>query len=372
MGPARLRLGIVGVGFWVVTSVCLLVFDAPSTLRSHLPNGMSGDAVLMGLMLALYVLIQTPFDLLGGYIIPKRYARPIQPFRCEAWAWLRGVVGHGLLLSGSAAAIYTGGFLGGWVGACVAGLIGVSLLAACRGLVARVVASLPPDDTVAEMGNGPGLHAQLRHSQDEGFTGGITGFVTPKLNVMPAAWRDELTADGFALADARRESVIRSGAWRAGRYAALIYTALGLFLALLLAGPHSAGTAVGVVETSLWFTLWSFGGLLTLPSLSRRAVYRIDRDMLDRGNDPQAYHQLWSTLDGKQDDEPTRNKWVERIFHPVPSVTNRTNRDKLTGVALWDVARTSVYLGIGGLSLLTRSVHCNVGRPELWIWLPTD
>ena len=38
----------------------------------------------------------------------------------------------------------------------------------------------------------------------------------------------------------------------------------------------------------------------------------------------------------------------------------------------WNLARTALYLSHVGLSQLPRVVHCNVGRPELWVYLPTD
>ena len=38
----------------------------------------------------------------------------------------------------------------------------------------------------------------------------------------------------------------------------------------------------------------------------------------------------------------------------------------------WHLARTALYLSHAGLSLLPRAVHCNAGRPELWVYLPSD
>ncbi|MFK7788332.1 MAG: hypothetical protein AB8C95_02415, partial [Phycisphaeraceae bacterium] len=150
------------------------------------------------------------------------------------------------------------------------------------------------------------------------------------------------------------------------------FTAVGLLLALLLSGPGQAGTGAGVIESALWFTLWSFAGLLVLPTLSRDAVYQIDQQLIADGIAPERLDHLTAALDQMQDGEPVRPGWVEAIFHPVPSVTKRQSRGRAGRLAFWDIARTSVYLGIGAGSLLTRSVHCNVGRPALWVWLPTD
>ncbi|MFT5478921.1 MAG: hypothetical protein ACI8Y8_004293 [Planctomycetota bacterium] len=76
-----------------------------------------------------------------------------------------------------------------------------------------------------------------------------------------------------------------------------------------------------------------------------------------------------------QDDEPERSPGLETIFHPVPSVANRMRA--LTEPVpqkqgAWHLARIALYLSYAGVSLLPRAAHCNVGRPELWVYLPTD
>ncbi len=35
-------------------------------------------------------------------------------------------------------------------------------------------------------------------------------------------------------------------------------------------------------------------------------------------------------------------------------------------------ARVALYLCVAGLGLLGRVVHCNVGRPEAWVFVPGD
>jgi hypothetical protein len=38
----------------------------------------------------------------------------------------------------------------------------------------------------------------------------------------------------------------------------------------------------------------------------------------------------------------------------------------------WNAARTTVAISPAGLGLLGRAVHCNCGRPSLWVFLPID
>ncbi|MFN3166458.1 MAG: hypothetical protein ACE37H_05270 [Phycisphaeraceae bacterium] len=335
-------------------------------MADQLPAGPAADVLVVGLLLAAYVSLQLPLDWLGGYDIPKRFGRRVQPAGAHATTLVRGIAAHTTILFLSATILYIGGRLAGLPGAFVAGVLWMLGLAALRGTVAGLVAKLSGPTGAEEQ-----ARTKLQSSTDEGFTGGIAGLLCPKSNILPAAWKEQLNDDQFELAMARRETVMRDGTWRRGRIGAFIFTATGLLLALLLAGSSAAGTGVGVVETSLWFTLWAFLGLLLLPALSRAAVYNTDRKLMQQGIDPAAFEELTHTLDQLQDGEPQRARWIERVFHPIPSAANRTT-DPGTAGGFWDIARTSVYLGLSSLSLLTRSVHCNVGRPALWVWLPTD
>lgn len=366
-GRARLLLGIIGVGLWVVVSATLIFTGAAESLRHQLPAGVVGEALIVTMLLSLYVLTQLPLDWLGGYVVPKRFGRRILSAGAYAQTLLRGITVHTAVLLISATVLYLGGATAGLIGAFVAGLIWLFVLAASRGVLAHIVATLTPATSIHDV-----TQIELLLSRDEGFTGGIAGVVSPRKNILPAAWKDQLLPNQFDLAKARREQIIRSGAWHTGRIGAFVFTAVGLLIALVLSGSAQAGTGVGVVETALWFTLWSFAGLLSLPTLSRVAIYRIDQQLIHDGVDPKRFEQLTTALDRMQDGEPDRSRWVERIFHPIPSVSNRQSCNQVSRLAFWDVARTSVYLGLGAGSLLTRSVHCNVGRPALWVWLPTD
>jgi hypothetical protein len=79
-------------------------------------------------------------------------------------------------------------------------------------------------------------------------------------------------------------------------------------------------------------------------------------------------------LDRLQDDEPNRSRWVERVFHPIPSVKSRMGALRRTGSerGAWQGARMTLYLSWACFGFLSRAVHCNVGRPELWVLFPGD
>lgn len=366
-GRARLRLGIFGVGLWVVISAMFLLIDAAERVRQQLPDDRLRDIVMIVLLLIFYVLVQLPFDWFGGHRTPKQFGRRTQAAGPYALTLLRGVTVHTALLCISMLALYFGGVLAGITGAFIAGLLWLITLASTRGVLAQLVARLRPATSIRDMAD-----TELMGSDDEGFTGGITGLIRPRTNILAAHWRNHLSPQTFELAMARRQQVMRSNAWLQGRLGAFAFTALGLLAALLLSDPEQAGTGVGIVETILWFTLWSFAGLLILPTLSRSAVHHIDQHLITSGTDPESFSRFVAALDQLQDGEPVRPGLIEIIFHPIPSVSKRQNHDRPIRFVFWDIARTTVYFSIAGGSLLTRSVHCNVGWPARWVWLPTD
>jgi len=127
------------------------------------------------------------------------------------------------------------------------------------------------------------------------------------------------------------------------------------------------------VSYSLIFTLWSFLGLLTLPTPSRRGVAEVDQNLLAAGCSYESMARTIEMLDDLQDRERQRGPFIEVIFHPVPSVQSRLRGPRAAGVkGCWDAARSAVYMSIAGIGLLGRAVHCNCGRPSLWVFLPID
>ena len=369
---ARLCLGITGVGVWVIICVSALATEAVGIARTCLPAGFFGDAALLAGYLGLYLLVQLPLDWLGGYVLPRKHERLSMGKLVYLAGWARGVLMHAILLAISTAALYAGALWAGAIGAGLSGLAWLVVLAAARDGIARAVARLDDVKASPEAGCVTSVPTVRVQSDDEGFTGGVVGLLWPRRNQVPASWVGKLTPSQHELACRRRDAAICSGAWRAGRLAALGFVATGLWLSVWLAELGPTDTGVGIVETSLWFSLWAFVGLLTLPSLSRRAALRVDYRLQQEGVDPEDLRKLALTLDRLQDDEPERHPWIERVFHTIPSAATRRPQAGQVGEAFWDVGRTSVYLGISSISLLSRAVHCNVGRPALWVWLPTD
>ncbi len=374
-GRARLLLGISGVGTMVVVAAASLALDLPHRLAAVFDHSLSGHILLLLVFFLAYAIMQAPFDLVGGFLLPRHFGRAHAPLGRFTRRLLRGVCFHSMLLLISGLALLMAGRGFGVTGVIAMSVLTSLFLLMVRRPLAGLIAPLRSRDGtfVPAAGAEDELPVEVVVSEDEGFTGGFTGVLRARTALMPARWFDELGEQSLSVVMARRRLAVRTGAWRRGRVLALAFTWIGIVLAAVLVGSERLGTGEGVVAFSLWFTLWSFLGLLTLPTPSRAGVVEVDAALRTSGTDPGALSDAVHRLDDFQDREPMRPRGVETIFHPVPSVGNRLEGPLQRGRrGFLDAARTSVFLSASGLGLLGRAVHCNCGRPALWIFLPSD
>ncbi|MCY2976854.1 MAG: DUF2867 domain-containing protein [Planctomycetota bacterium] len=373
-GRARLWLGISGVGTMVTLAAAALTFGIIPSFMPARTAGLGAQIAGLAGFFALYMLIQLPFDFLGGYWLPKGYGRSHPPLGTFVVNLLRGMLTHGALLILAATLIMIAGGYAGRIGLMVAGMFIALSLLQLRTQIASIMSRLDLDPEPSRPGS-PAEQLEVIdvHCDDEGFTGGITGVFQPRAQLFPARWREVLDTEGVDLAIARRRLAVKSGSWLRGRVVALMFTAIGLIFASFMVATADLGTGSGTIQFSLWFSLWSFLGLLTLPTLSRQGVIEIDERVQAEGYPTSLMRVVTERLDRLQDGEPVRPSLVETIFHPVPSVENRFEGPRSHQIiGYWDAARTSIYISVAGLGLLGRAVHCNCGRPSLWVFLPTD
>ena len=195
--------------------------------------------------------------------------------------------------------------------------------------------------------------------------------------VVTSRWLESEDADAVRILVERRRLGLSSGARLQGLVSALGFNSVGVALALLIVPGAGLSSAGGLLMFSAAVTLWSFLGLLTLPTLSRRAVYVLDRQVADVVGNPTAVAHLISRLDRDQEDEQDRHRVTETIFHPVPAPAQRAlalsegGREPARFIP-WRVTRMSLFTSWASLSLLSRAVHCNIGRPDLWVMFPGD
>jgi hypothetical protein len=373
---ARLWLGIAGVGGVVLLAAGALLSDLPARTLARDPAQPLLAAVAQVLAALMPpTLLLAPLDALGGLVVVRERPAP------TAWRarWLRGVAAQLAVWAAAAAVLLAAARAGGAGAALAASALLQCALLVGRPWLARAVAplsvsrTLPP--AIATAARTAGLDAaRLRvvDAGDPGFTGGFTG-VTARTLWVPAHWV-ALPAPVLAAQLARRRAVAGRGLHARGVAGALAWNLAGLAGVLLLAPGADAATAAGLVTAVAWTTLWSFLGALLLPTPSRAAVLAADADAACSVGGP-AVRDAITALDRWQDDEPDRPRAVEAVFHPVPSPATRLRRlasPQVGASGAHQLARHALYLAWGMLSPLSRAVHCNVGRPALWVFWPGD
>ncbi len=118
-------------------------------------------------------------------------------------------------------------------------------------------------------------------------------------------------------------------------------------------------------------TLWTFLSLLILPVASRAAVLAADRAAAESGLDPSSWIRRFPAMTG-EDGSPRAS--IQNIFYPIPSagIRLRSLQHPHRGFVAGNLARNNLYYSWAAFTLLGRAVHCNVGRPALWTFPPSD
>jgi hypothetical protein len=370
LARTRLLLGISGVGATVVAAVAALWLDLPTRLFSSDPTAPLASTVAAALLGPVaWTVAMLPLDLVGGTVAVRR-----RPGR-SAWVlgWCRGVLVQLLMLALSGTALVLAARQLDVAGTIAMAAAGALLVLARLDDLARLGAALRLRPTSGPQRRldaaGLGETATIVAVHDEAFVGGYAGLFRSRL-LVPASWFALPESVTNALLTRRR--VAEGRPRRRGMLAACAWVALGAaVVALSLGAPTSTA---GLVEFSAGMTLWSFLGVLVLPTPSRRAVLAVDAAAAQEVPHG-AVREAIATLDRWQDDEPERDAWIETIFHPVPSRSVRERALVMGGTptaGAWRVARLALPSALTSWSLLGRAVHCNLGRPALWWMLPGD
>ncbi len=361
---ARLFLGMSAVGCWVILSlVGLTTLSVPTTVRP-LPE----ELTRLTLYLLCYVAISLPFDWIGGSLIPRTFdSSPVAPF----WRrWARGALLHGLFLFAIASTLLTTSRLGGASLTLIAFVLITLLLISAQKTIASIVASLPEQGRSKNL---EGFTVLALRSSNMAFSGGVVGWPGHETIVQPATWQPQLPQELYRHLTDRRALAIKTGQRTRGLLAAFAWVTTGIVLALFL-HPEGIQNSEALLRLTCHTTLWQFLGLLLLPTLSRQAAIRLDYEQIQTGFSKQQQREFIRQQSKLEDGEDQRSHLVETIFHPLPSVVNRLKEldrePQFRGA--WNANRVMLYLNWASLGLLSRSVHCNVGRPELWVLPPVD
>ena len=113
-------------------------------------------------------------------------------------------------------------------------------------------------------------------------SGGLAGLPGRERIIFPALWQKVLPKPLLGLETERRSATIKTGCRLRGLCLAMAWNPSNFYLSSLLPGAGVA-TLAELFRTALGFTIWSFAGLLLLPTLSRYVVYEMDKVARLRG-----------------------------------------------------------------------------------------
>jgi hypothetical protein len=367
----------------VLACISLLGFGIPAKAFG------TWDASATGLLrnilncVIVFSLFSLPFDL-TGLMIERHYQRSSETMLSYLWRWCKASVKHGWLFVAMVLAITSTFHACG-----ILGLVGCSiafsfLLIWKQTELARLYSGVCFDDLPQELRDSFPRNREgavpiiIARSQERCLSGGIVGLPGAEAIVIPQMWLNNFSRETLWAEVTRRNSIIASGGRTRGVMLAILFTLVGILAAALATTSlfHlQIDQTAGIVTMSLSFTIWSFLGLLLMPYPSQLGVFEADRLALAKGVRKDLLVQTIGMIDKDLEDEPSRSRSVETIFHPIPTVENRIKaledeRDITRGG--WHAARYAVMLSVVGLGLLGRAVHCNAGKPELWAMLPAD
>lgn len=366
---ARLWLGISGVGIMVLVSIITLWSNWPHRIFDGFEQNIVHDSLGLAWIVALYAAIHIPLDYIGGYWLPCHYSRQCLVFSYFASQYIRGLLVQSLFFIVSGTILLQVGRTGGRGAALLFLATLMLLMIELQDRLAAFVAGLKLSGEESR----DGRRVLMFSGMDSGFSGGLAGLPGRERVVVPSIWRRMLPQSALDATLERRYAALATGARLRGLLVAMGWNLVGFYLSSTLPAA-GVSTLAELFTTALYFTFWSFLGLLLLPTLSRFGVYELDQFARRHGMSENEFVLSVRELDQLQDDEPKRSMGVEAIFHPVPSVESRIERFRgdWRRLGAWNAARYALFLSWPCLGFLNRAVHCNSGRPELWVMLPVD
>lgn len=353
LAKKRLLLGVSNVGAWVIAAAGVLWW-----LGTGHETGL--DEIHLGWILASAIVVQGAFDWIGGWVLVVGKRDRVGHYLLK---WSRGASVHGLILATTAAltalSIQVTGFP-------TTAIIIMSLgLGLGREVLLRLIAGARIDGTAL------GLRlVRYAHISDPEFTGGSTVLDRNKPPLLPASWENRVPVADLETEQTRRQWQNLRGLPRRSWMLLIVWNVLGSGWGWALFDLGDLPLTAALLGHAAAMTLWGFIGLLLLPSLSRGAVFAADHAAAMQGHDIRSWIRTFPKLTGE---DGSANSLAQKIFYPIPSGDERIEhlsnpaRLPLAG----NLARDNLFYSWATLTFLGRAVHCNAGRPALWIYPPS-
>ncbi|MEL6671583.1 MAG: hypothetical protein AAFR61_05305 [Bacteroidota bacterium] len=346
--------------------VSLMIWPSETGLLSL--EGLPSAAVV-GLFLGIYWLISLPIDFLGGYRLPALHGKTVESPGQWFKRWLRASLVHLLLLWVQGMLLWE---MGAWLG--LAGVIGGLILIMLLLLSLQLWIGRALNGWTVQPENDRGRLVMYVTNQNQAFTGGIAGLPGNEVIVLPQYWKTRFSEKVMKMILARRQGAIVTASHGRGAALAFLTQLICFGLAAWLGGMHEPNASHFLQTIGLYSLFNLLPMLFLLPGMSRKATLEVDRWTFYKNADADLLREAFKQTSRLQDlEQAFQPAWLG-FFHPTPTLPDRqaAMQTQKPQKGSWFVLAYSQYLSWAGLNLLGRSWSAQIGRPELWAFLPGD
>ena len=349
----RLRLGQVNIGIWLLLSISVLSFKKEIEMSF---SGISSVYIISGFIVGS-IIIQLPFDIIGAQ---KLYSHG-QKNNKWITQWFRGIISITTCWSLLSFLIF---LLQPKLGFCLPILIAMILVINFQKKLTIFVNS--DKYNYCDLQNFKGQSISLNCSERT-FTGGLFFGFGNNSQIIPDSW------SGFPYLEIecfRRSVIIKNKFVTRALFFLIFWNLLGVLIGETQGLYYSDNIGISIVCLSCWMTIWSFFALILMPKFSHSTVYYVD--FLSNKYDSDKLKGWIKKFSELIDESDNKNRLVQSIFYPIPSANDRINALKsASSFCFGNISRQNLFLSWGVFNLSCRGVHCNIGRPVLWIFPPS-
>ena len=347
----RLCLGIVNVGFWLLISLLVL------TNKDYLNANLRADnPFLITNIYITYIALQFVFDWVGARLLNKNSFN-------TAWfiQWLVGT----LLQFGIWLCLFylisSFSFKGGLFFSVLLVLLVLPILQGPFTVLINL------NRYTKEKNDKLYSNTIIINANEKCFTGDVVYYFFHKINVISNAIR---SSKYYSIESLRRSNsfniLLKTNS------VLIIWNLLGVLIGEAFNLYESEKIELKVLYLASWMTVWSFLSLILLTRLSHNSVYECDA--IAKNENKSLLIKWIKHFPDIVGENGHQNPLKQAIFYPIPSIKSRlyalkTNR--IGTINFGNLTRRNLFLSWGVFNLSARSVHCNVGRPLLWVLPPS-
>ena len=347
----RLCLGIVNVGFWFLIS--LLVLTNKDYLNANLRTD---NPFLITNIYITYITLQFVFDWVGARLLNKNAFNTVWFMQ-----WLVGT----LLQSGIWLCLfYLISFFSFKGGLFFSVLLVLLVLPILQGPFA-VLINL--NRYTKEKNDKFYSNSLIINASEKCFTGDVIYYFFHKINVISTEIR---SSKYYSIESMRRSNSINL-LWKTHALL-IIWNSFGVLIGEAFNLYESEKIELKVLYLASWMTVWSFISLILLTRLSHNSVYACDA--IAKNENKSLLIKWIKHFPDIVGENGHQNPLKQAVFYPIPSIKSRLDAlktNRIGTINLGNLTRRNLYLSWGVFNLSARSVHCNVGRPLLWVLPPS-